>query len=87
MLEEIYLLYVSNTYHMNFECVCVHLYLLEAAMLYRCFISNKIDHFDEFKDEAMKFEFFLGQIIHIEHLTNAINTMLWCIWVYLGVFW
>jgi hypothetical protein len=28
---------VSNTYHMNFECVWVHLYLLEAAMLvYRC---------------------------------------------------
>ena len=24
VLEEIYLLYVSNTYHMNFECVQVH---------------------------------------------------------------
>ena len=33
VLEEIYLLYVSNTYHMNFECVWVHLYLLEVAML------------------------------------------------------
>ena len=35
MLEEIYLLYdyVSNTYHMNFEYVWVHLYLLEVAML------------------------------------------------------
>jgi hypothetical protein len=37
LLEEIYLLYVSNTYHMNFECVWVHLYLLEVAMLvYLC---------------------------------------------------
>jgi hypothetical protein len=32
VLYEIYLMYVSNTYHMNFECVWVHLYLLEAAM-------------------------------------------------------
>jgi hypothetical protein len=31
MLDEIYLLYVSNTYHMHFECVWVHLYLLEAT--------------------------------------------------------
>jgi hypothetical protein len=29
--------------------------------------------------------FFL-KIIHIEPLTNTINTILWCIWVYLGVF-
>ena len=24
--------------------------------------------------------------IHIEPLTNTINTIVWCIWVYLGVF-
>jgi hypothetical protein len=60
VLEEIYLLYVSNTYHMNFECVWVHLYLLEAAMLvYRCLLNSyKIDHFDYPCDKFMKFEFF-----------------------------
>ena len=29
---------------------------------------------------------FLWKIIHIEPLTNTINTILWCIWVYLGIF-
>ena len=47
---------------MNFECVWVHLYLLEAAMLvYTVSIfydSHKIDHFDYSCDKFMKFEFF-----------------------------
>jgi hypothetical protein len=30
--------------------------------------------------------FFLWKIINIEPLTNTINTILWCIWEYLGVF-
>ena len=75
---------------MKFECVWVHLYLLEAAMLmYTVSIfynSYKIDHFDYSCDKFMKFEFFLRKIIHIEPFTNTINTILWCIWVYLGVF-
>jgi len=58
VLEEIYLLYVSNTYHMNFECVWVHLYLLEAAMFIDVYNSYKIDHFDYSCDKFMKFEFF-----------------------------
>jgi hypothetical protein len=45
--------------------------------------SYKIDHFDYSCDKFMKFEFFLWKIIHIEPLTNTINTILWCIWVYL----
>ena len=39
---------------MNFECVWVHLYLLEAV-----YNSYKIDRFDYSCDKFMKFDFFL----------------------------
>ena len=44
MLDEIYLLYVSNTYHMNFECVWVHLYLLEGHVGVSMFIILISEH-------------------------------------------
>ena len=44
------------------------------------FIRYKIDHFYYSCDKVMKYDF-LWKIIHIEPLTNTINTILWCIWV------
>ena len=49
--------------------------------------SYKIDHFDyswRVLWQIYEIWFFLWKIIHIEPLTNTINTILWCIWIYLG---
>ena len=58
MLEEIYLLYVSNTYIVPYEFwVCLGTFVFVGSG-HVASMSYKIDHSDYSCDKVMKFEFF-----------------------------
>jgi hypothetical protein len=69
MLQEIYLLNVSKTYHMNFKCLGTFVFVGSGHVGVSMFTHESCDKF-------MKFDFFLWKIIHIEPLTNTINMIL-----------
>ena len=84
MLEEIYLLYVSKTYHMNFwVCLGTFVFVGSGHVGVSMFIIVIKLIIWLLLWQIYEIWNFLWKIIHIEPLTNTINTILWCIWVYL----